>query len=323
MFIDKIHIRVQAGSGGKGCESFFRRTDRKIVPNGGDGGNGGSVIFRADTNAPSLRSFKFQQTLVAESGGHGSSNKKRGKNGKDLLILVPFGTRLYDAKRNFLIRDLAEEKEEVIVLEGGRGGVGNHGGREVRAAGKGEVLDLEITFRIIADIFFVGIPNSGKSTLLNALTGTHLSDKDYPFATRTPEIGVHAVSDYEQLTLCELPSIYDASHQGRGMGIDFLKHLEKAKLVFYLLDPVSKFSNSLADGLAILRKEIETVEPQYLLLPYAVIVNKMDLPEAKQKVEKESFQPGAPCFFVSALTGEGMEALKDFLKMKSQEFLHG
>ncbi len=323
MFIDKIHIRVQAGSGGKGCESYFRRTDRKLVPNGGDGGNGGSVIFRADTNAPSLKSFKYRQTLAAESGGHGSSNKKRGKNGKDLLILVPFGTRLYDAKRNFLIRDLAEEKEEVVVLQGGRGGTGNQGGREVRAAGKGEVLELEISFRIMADIFFVGIPNSGKSTLLNALTRTHLIETDYPFATRAPEIGVHAASDYEQLTLCELPSIYEASHKGKGMGIDFLKHLEKAKLIFCVLDPVSKFSNSLAEALAILRKEIEALEPQYLQFPYAVIVNKMDLPEAKKKVEKESFQPGVPCFFISALTGEGMKALKDFLKMKSQEFLHG
>ncbi len=314
MFIDKIHVRVQAGSGGKGCESYFQRTDKKQVPDGGDGGKGGSVIFRADTNAPSLRSFKYQQHLMAESGAHGSSNRKRGKNGKDLMILVPYGTRLYDTKRNFLIRDLVKKEEEVVVLEGGRGGTGNHGGRQATPGEKGAILDLELTFRIMADIFLVGIPNSGKSTLLNSLTGTHLGEKDYPFSTRAPEIGVHAISDYEHVTLCELPSLYEASHEGRGMGIDFLKHLEKAKLILCMLDPVSKFSPSLQEGLAILRKEIETFNPQYLEIPYAVVVNKMDLPEAKQKVEAQVFQPEAPCFFISVLTGRGMAELKDFLR---------
>ncbi|HXV27858.1 MAG TPA: GTPase [bacterium] len=320
MFIDKIHTRVQAGRGGNGCESYFRRTDKKQVPDGGDGGRGGSVIFRADTNAPSLRSFRYQQHIMAESGGHGGSSRKRGKNGKDLEVLVPLGTRLYDAKRNFLIRDLVKEGDEVLVLEGGRGGTGNAGGKRATRGEKGEALELELTFRIMADVFFVGIPNSGKSTLLNSLTGTRLGEKDYPFSTRTPEIGVHALPDYEHVTLCELPSLYGASHEGRGMGSDFLKHLEKAKLILHVLDPVSKFSSSLTEGLGILRKEMEAFDPVFLQIPFAVVVNKMDLPEAAQKVKEEKFEPGAPCFFISALTGEGMPALEEFLKIKNQEF---
>jgi GTP-binding protein len=322
MFIDKVHLIVQSGNGGNGCESYFRRTDKKLVPDGGDGGEGGRVIFRADTNAPSLRSFRFRQHLVAESGGNGGSNRKRGKKGQDLLVLVPFGTRLYDRKRKFLIRDLKIMGEEVVVLEGGHGGVGNHGGKPATLGGKGTVLDLELSFRIVADIFLVGIPNSGKSSLLNRLTRAHAGEKDFPFSTRSPEIGVFTLSDYEQLSLCELPSLYRASHEGRGMGTEFLKHLENAKLILLILDPLSKFSNSLEEGFMILRKELETYEKGYLQIPSAVVVNKMDLEGAREKAKKEVFKPEVPCFFISAKTGEGLEELTAFLREQMKDFLH-
>lgn len=317
MFIDRASLTVQAGNGGNGCESFFRRTDKKTVPHGGDGGNGGRVIFRADVNAPSLGSIRFKQHLLAESGGHGGSNRKRGRNGKDLIVLVPLGTRLYDRGKNLAIRDLTAEDPEVVVLEGGRGGMGNAGGRQATFGEKGVKLDLELSFRIVADIFLIGLPNAGKSRLLNFLTRAHVKEENYPFATRNPEIGVYQISDYEQITLCELPSLYKASHEGRGMGIDFLRHLERAKWILFILDPVSEFSCDLTEGLAILRKEIETFNPDFLKIPYAVIVNKMDRSDAQEKVKSQVFEPGVPTFFISALTGQGMEPLLSFLKEKT------
>lgn len=305
---------MRSGDGGNGCESHFRRTDKKIVPHGGDGGHGGRVLFRADTSLVDLASFRFKQVLIAESGGHGSSSHKRGKNGRDLTVLVPPGTRIFDRTRSLLVRVLAEAGDEVVVLEGGRGGSGNTRGREATHGEKGASLDVELTLRIPADVFLVGLPNSGKSRLLNSLTRSRVREEHYPFATRVPKIGVFMISDYESVTLCELPSIYRASHEGRGMGADFLKHLEGARCLFYLLDPVSKFCQSLAEGFSILRKELEIFEPAFLKIPYAVIVNKMDLAEARERVKQENFHPEGPVFYLSALTGEGLEGLRGYLE---------
>ncbi|MBI3313130.1 MAG: 50S ribosome-binding GTPase [Candidatus Omnitrophica bacterium] len=322
MLIDHVHVLVQAGSGGKGCESFFRRTDKKAVPWGGDGGTGGAVIFRSSTNAPSLSSFRLKQYLIAASGGHGGSNRKRGRNGEDLIIQVPPGTRIIDRERKFLIRDLVKDGEEVIVLEGGRGGLGNYGNKEPSPGEKGGVLDLELSFRLMADFFLVGLPNSGKSTLLNHLTRSHAKEESYPFSTKSPELGVYEISDMEKVTLCELPSVYAGSHEGRGMGSGFLRHLENAKAVLYMLDPVSKFAGSLTEGLRILRKEVEIFNKEFLKIPYGVVINKMDMPEAKEKTKKFSAGRGIPKFFISVKTGEGMDALTEFLKERYELATH-
>ncbi len=314
MFIDQVHILVQAGSGGNGCASFQARTDRKSVPHGGDGGSGGSVIFRADPNAPGLQNCQYQQRLVAENGGHGGSGHKHGRNGKDFLILVPPGTRIMDRSRQLLIRHLEKAGDEVVVLRGGKGGQGNQGGRDATLGEKGQELEIDLSFFIPADVFFVGLPNSGKSTLMNRLTRAHLKAVDYPFATRNPEVGVWVISDYESLTFCELPSLYESSHEGRGVGADFLKHLEKAKFLLYVVDPVSQFAQSPAEGYAILRKELEIYSEDYLQIPHAVAVNKMDLPEAQAKVKEKKWKPKVPVFYISAATGEGMEKLTAHLQ---------
>ena len=308
-----LHLFVRAGDGGNGCESYYHRRDKKIVMHGGDGGKGGSVIFRADSNAPPLSSLRYKQHLIAESGGHGGSNRKRGKNGGDLIVLVPRGTRIYDRQRNLLIRDLLKDGEEVVVCAGGHGGNGNQGGKEVTAGSKGGRMEIELDIQIVADIFLVGLPNAGKSRLLNALTRAHAKEEDYPFTTTEPQMGVYVLSDYEQLTLCELPSLYRASHEGRGMGTAFLKHLERARRILYVIDPVSNFSGSLKEGLETLRQEVGLFQETFLKLPHAIVVNKMDLEEARKKAKREEFSPGVPLFYVSARTGEGLEALKNYL----------
>ncbi len=314
MFIDHVHLLVQAGNGGNGCESYHHRPDRKIVPNGGDGGHGGAVIFRADVNAPSLVSMRFKQHMMAPSGGHGGPTRKRGRNGENLVILVPVGTRIIDRDKNLVVRDLAKQGDEVLLLKGGEGGVGNDGNREATKGEPGQMLNLELNVLLIADVLILGLPNSGKSKLLNLLTRAKAKEENYAFTTRTPEVGVWQYSDYEQMTLCELPSVYEASLEGRGMGVDFLKHLERGKMVLLMLDPISQFCGSLKEGLGILRETIRQYREEFLERPFAVIVNKMDLEEAKEAVKAQKFKPKAPVFYISAATGEGMEKLKDFLK---------
>lgn len=312
--IDHIRLILQAGKGGKGSESFSGRTDRKVVPCGGDGGRGGDVIFKADTNAPPLAHLRFKRSLAAESGGNGGSHRKRGKNGGDLTVLVPVGTKIFDYEKNFLIRHLAKAGEEVIVLQGGEGGSGNLGGKRASSGEPGEKLEVELRILLPADVFLIGLPNSGKSTLLNALTGSKIKVGEYPFTTKSPEMGVYTPDGgFESLTLCELPSIYGASHEGRGMGSDFLKHLESAKGILYVVDALSKFSKNLNEGLETLKDEIRRYNSKFLEIPSAVVVTKMDLIQAKERLEEESFSTDEPLLLLSALTGEGMPKLREFL----------
>ncbi len=321
MFIDKVQVTVQGGNGGSGCDSFYQRTDRKSVPHGGDGGHGGSVIFRADTNAPDLGNFRFKQRLIAPSGGHGGSSKKRGRNGEDLIVRVPPGTRIVDRERHLLIRYLTQDGDEVVVAKGGEGGRGNLGGKEIEIGQKGALIDLELTLHLPADIFLIGLPNSGKSTLMNRLTRTHLKTEGYPFSTKNPEVGVWKVSDYESLKLCELPSLYEGSHEGRGLGSFFLKHLEDAPHILYLLDPASQFAASIEEGYAILRKELGVYSEDLLKVPHAVVVNKIDLLPVKSKAKKK-LGSGVPVFYISALTGEGIDKLEMHLKKQVGQGQH-
>jgi GTP-binding protein len=313
MFAHQVHLIIQAGNGGNGCESFQPRTDRKRVPYGGDGGKGGNVIFRADLNAPAIGNFKFKQHLLAENAGHGGTNRKSGKNGKDLLILVPIGTRLRDRERDLLIRDLVEDQEEVVVAQGGRGGVGNLGGKDRTLGEPGEKFDIELAYRVRPEVTFVGLPNAGKSTLMNLLTRTHLKAENYPFCTRNPEVGTYMLSDYEQMLFCELPSIYQGSEEGHGLGQKFLVHLEFSKFIFFVIDPVSPFADSLQAGYELLKEQIGSFDAAFKKIPHAVIVTKSDLADQKDIEAFIEQNKETTVFSISSETGEGIEELKEFL----------
>lgn len=315
MFINTIHLTVQAGDGGNGCESYTQRNDRKRPPSGGDGGRGGNVIFKADTNAPAISTFRFKQHLLAENGGHGGSNRCKGKNAKDLTIIVPVGTRIRDRNRGLLIRDLVENHDEVIVAAGGEGGQGNMGGRDATFGQKGQILELDLEFRLRPDYIFVGLPNSGKSTLLNLLTGTNINSEDYPFATKQPEIGVHAISDYEKVMICELPAIYTGSSSGGGHGNQFLTQMEFAQFVIYVIDASNMFAESLEQGLKILEDQVAGFDAQFAKIPSAVIVNKIDIAQESAKKLKTNL----PVFYLSAKTGEGVDTFKSFLASRYKE----
>lgn len=312
--IDEVTVSIKSGAGGKGCESHLRLSFRKMMPTGGEGGRGGSILMRADANLSSLQYFLYKRHFAAQPGGPGGNNHKRGKQGEDLVIRVPCGTSIIAKEKNFLIRDLVHDGEEVVLLEGGRGGGGNEGKKEAQPGEPAKSLDIVLSWKIPADVFLLGLPSSGKSKLLNRLTHAKAKVGDYPFTTKQPELGIYETGDYRQLRLCELPGVYRESFEGRGAGINFLKHLSRAKLNLLILDPLNHFAGSLKESLELLKEILERYDPGFLKLPRAVVVNKMDVPEAREKMTRRPFQPEEPLFLVSAETGEGLQPLMRYVE---------
>ena len=317
--VDEVLITVKAGDGGKGCESHIRLSDHRMIPTGGEGGRGGNVRMRADSNVATLRNFIYQRHFAAESGGPGGSNRKKGKKGSDLTISVPPGTSILRKEKRLLIRDLVQSGDEVILVEGGRGGAGNDGGKSAEPGEPGQALEIILSWKIPAEVFLVGLPSAGKSKLLNRLTRSHAKEDTYPFTTKHPELGVYEAPDFARVHLCELPGLYRESSNGRGAGVDFLKHLSRAKIILFILDPLNAFADSLEQGYEILLGVLGAYEKSYLEIPRAVVVNKMDLAEARSKLESARFLPEPPLFLISAETGEGVEALMRYVIQKAGE----
>lgn len=317
--IDEVTISVKAGGGGKGCDSRTRLSEKKFVPTGGEGGRGGSVIMRADANVTTLKSFLYRRHFVGESGTPGGSNHRKGKKASDLVIPVPCGTMIFQKGKQFLIRDLVHPGEEVVLVEGGRGGTGNEGGKEARPGEEGKTLEVSLILKILAEVFLIGLPNVGKSKFLNRITRTHAKEGPYPFSTKHLELGTYETSDFKQIRICELPGLYRESPGGRGAGVDFLKHLDRAKLILLMLDPLNSFASSLQEGYDILLEVLGGYQQSFLEIPRAVVVNQMDQWEARQRMEKEGFHPPAPLFLISAETGEGVDALMRFVTQKLKE----
>ena len=307
MFIDEVTIIIRSGAGGRGCESYRKRPDHKRIPDGGDGGDGGDIILRADSQTGDLFALKSKRIFEAEAGGMGMGNNRYGRQGSDCIVKVPCGTTVYNKRDELLVRDLVRPGDEVIVLEGGKGGYGNHAGFASSGGGLAKELELLLSFKIIADIFLVGLPNSGKTTLLKRLTGAGVSETEYPFATKAPQLGTYR-SNFDQLRICELPAIYQASEEGRGLGTHFLKHLERARLIFFLLDPKTEFAQDLKSGYDILMNTMKHYNAAFANTPRFLVVNKVDLLEPKARKDL-----GLPVrekvFLISAKTGMGIDRL--------------
>lgn len=317
--VDEVKIVVKAGNGGRGCDSRQRISEKKYLLTGGEGGRGGSVTIRTDVNVTSLKGFLYHRRFEAESGEAGGSNHKRGRKGRDLAISVPCGTVVYQKEKQFLIRDLVKPGDEVMVVEGGRGGVGNEGRKEATPGEQGPSLEIILTLKIPADVFLLGLPNSGKSKLLNRLTRAHSKEEAYPFSTKHPQLGIYETADFRQIRICELPAIYRESFSGRGAGTDFLKHLDRAKLIVLMLDPLNTFAASLMEGYDLLVGAMERYQKPLLEIPRMVLINKMDLLESRARVAKEKFHPSCPFFLISAETGEGVDAFTGYVTQKLKE----
>ncbi|MCM8818760.1 MAG: GTPase ObgE [Candidatus Omnitrophica bacterium] len=315
-FIDEAEIFVRGGKGGDGCVAFRRE---KFVPKGGpwggDGGKGGDVIFKAIKNKKTLIDFHFQRHFFAENGGHGSSNNKKGKDGRDLIIEVPLGTiikEIIDGEEK-IIADLLNENDYIIVAKGGKGGLGNthfksstnQAPRIATKGEKGEEKKIKLELKLIADVGIIGYPNSGKSTLLSKISKARPKIADYPFTTLEPNLGLVNLGDYRSFVVADIPGLIEGASKGKGLGIKFLKHIERTRILIHLID---MSENDIINKYENIRKELENYSEKLLMKKEIIVGNKIDLDQSKKNIKnaKEYFKE---IYFISALTGEGVKEL--------------
>jgi len=260
-FLDQAKIFVEAGYGGSGSASFRREKFIEFGgPDGGDGGNGGSIILVADTNLNTLIDFRFKQHFKAEKGQNGMGQKKTGKSGKDLILKVPAGTQIFEEDNNTLIEDLTKSNQKIIIANGGKGGLGNvrfkssvnRAPRKKTDGSKGESFWVWLQLKVIADIGIIGMPNSGKSSLLSVLTSAKPKIANYPFTTINPNLGV-ANYNNKEITLADIPGLIEGAHEGIGLGDKFLRHIERCKNILHLIEITN---DNLLENYSKVRKEL-------------------------------------------------------------------
>jgi len=313
MFIDQARISVKAGDGGSGCNSFFRsKTVRKGKANGGDGGNGGHIIFKASKSIQTLLDFHYKRHFKSGRGYHGSSNNKTGRGGEDLIIGVPCGTIIKDARTDLLLRDLIDPNNEVIIARGGKGGKGNSRGREATIGSKGEEKELLLELKLIADVGLVGYPNAGKSTLISKVSSAKSKVCNYPFTTKRPILGIVRYFD-NTLTFADMPGLIEGAHEGKGLGDRFLRHIERTRMLLHIVDvSMIERPDPYKDYLAI-TKELDLYSKNLCNKKRILVCNKVDIPGAKEAAQSLADKTGQKVFQVSALTGEGLRPLLDHI----------
>jgi GTP-binding protein len=316
LFIDYAEISVKGGDGGKGCVSFRReKYVPKGGPDGGDGGDGGNVIVQVDPHMTTLLDFRYKRRYKAQNGKAGEGALRQGKKGEDTCIRVPPGTIVRDLDTGKIVADLTKKGQEIVAAQGGKGGRGNarfksstsRSPRRSEPGTRGEERKLSLELKLLADVGLVGHPNVGKSTLLSKLSSARPKIADYPFTTLTPNLGMVRLEDHQSFVLADIPGLIQGAHQGKGLGIEFLKHIQRTKLLLYLLDASSQ--DVAGDYLALL-EEIKLFDPVLHLRPRVVVLNKIDLLPAVKKTRIGN--EDAPVCYISALTGKG---LKDLLKI--------
>jgi GTP-binding protein len=313
VFVDLVRIEVIGGKGGDGCVHFRReKFVPKGGPDGGDGGDGGSIYLLGDRSLKTLLDFKYKRIFKAEKGKPGGGKKMKGRKGRNLIIRVPLGTVIYDDLTGEMIGEVMKDGEKILVARGGRGGRGNARfatpqNRVPKIAEPGEegerrILRLEL--KLLADVGILGFPNVGKTTLLVAISGAKGKIAPYPFTTLTPNLGMVKLPDFSSFALVDIPGIIEGAHEGKGMGLAFLRHIERTKILLFLLDATSK---SVDLDYEKLKMELKLYNNKLLEKPRIVVINKMDLVENPPSIKIEE---GIPVYFVSALKGIGVELLK-------------
>jgi len=323
-FVDEARARVQAGNGGRGSTSFRRE---KFVPfggpDGGDGGHGGSVYLRAASGINTLADFRIERTFKAAHGEPGGSNDCTGRGGADLYVAVPIGTVVRDADTHEQLGDLMRDGEQLLVARGGKGGWGNQRfksstNRSPRQFGPGlpgEKRTLELELKVIADVGLLGLPNAGKSTLIRAVSAARPKVADYPFTTLYPNLGVVAVGEHRSFVMADIPGLIEGAAEGAGLGIRFLKHLQRTRLLLHLVDiaPLDPDADPVRDARAIVR-ELKKFSRQLAGRPRWLVLNKSDLlPKAQAEQRARSIvrrlRYRGPYFLISGATGEGTRPL--------------
>jgi GTP-binding protein len=315
MFIDYAKIYVEAGRGGSGCMSFRReKYVPKGGPDGGDGGNGGHVIMQVSAGLRTLQDFHMRKHFRAERGQHGKGANKTGHGGDDVVVHVPPGTVIKDAARGEVLADLVNMDERLVIARGGRGGRGNarfatstnQAPRDWEVGELGESRWLILELKLLADVGLVGLPNAGKSTLLSRITAARPKIADYPFTTLTPNLGVVQYKESNSFVVADIPGLIEGAHEGRGLGIEFLRHIERTSVLVVMIDVTSEDWE--ADYQTLIN-EMESYNPTLVQKPRIVALTKMDLVTDKTIGEKFLQSMGYPACRISAVSGEGIETL--------------
>jgi GTP-binding protein len=322
-FVDEATIRVQAGNGGHGCLSFRReKYVEKGGPDGGDGGHGGSVYLVADPAMNTLADFRVARKFRAESGQGGAGRNKTGKSGEDLDVVVPCGTVVRDVDTGEIICDLTMPGQRQRVAEGGRGGLGNtrfksstnRAPRRTTQGTPGEGRHLALELKVLADVGLLGLPNAGKSTLISAMSQAKPRIADYPFTTLHPNLGVVRVGRLQSFVMADIPGLIEGASEGAGLGIQFLRHLQRTGLLLHLVDIAPVDGSDPADAVRAIAQELANFSEDLAVKPRWLVINKIDLLDdeeraaARQRLVEQLDWKG-PVFEVSAATGEGTEAL--------------
>ena len=328
-FIDYVKIYCRSGKGGAGCMHLHRaKYLPKGGPDGGDGGKGGSVILHGNRNLWTLLHLKYQKHIMATDGGKGGQSRSFGKDGEDKIIEVPCGTVVYDGETGEFICEVKEHDERVVLLKGGRGGLGNWHFRTAtnqapRYAQPGEPAQertVIMQLKVLADVGLVGFPNAGKSTLLSVVSAAKPEIADYPFTTLTPQLGIVSYRDGRSFCMADIPGIIEGASEGKGLGLRFLRHIERNAVLLFMVPATSE---DIVVEYNILLRELEQYNPELLTKARILAVSKTDvprldeegneLPDIRSQLSAISDQIGIPVLPISSLTGEGIDALKDAL----------
>ena len=326
MFVDEVNIHVEAGHGGRGCLAFRRE---KFVPrggpSGGDGGHGGSVYLVASPHINTLINFRFHPEFEAQRGEHGMGSNCTGHGGADLDLAVPIGTLVYEKTPEGeppyrLMADLAEEGQRVLLAKGGRGGMGNarfatstnRAPRKVQPGEPGEIKDLRLELKLLADVGLVGFPNAGKSTMIARISAARPKIADYPFTTLVPNLGVVRLGEDRSFVVADVPGLIEGAHRGLGLGHQFLRHLERTKVLVHLVDVSSATGRDPVSDLDIIRQELERFQPTLAAKPQIVAASKIDAVDDESRVAtvaRRAAELQLPFLRVSAVTGAGIPEL--------------
>ncbi len=317
-FIDEAVITVSSGNGGRGCISFRRE---KFIPrggpDGGKGGKGGNVIIKADPSKRTLYQFNFKKEFAAKNGSAGEGRLKTGKDGSDLILEVPQGTLIYNSDTDELIKDLNQKNETFIVAKGGRGGLGNkafttsvnRAPKFAQPGEEGETLKIRIELKLISDVGIIGLPNAGKSTLLSVLSSAKPKIADYPFTTLVPCLGVIKPEYGEPFVMADIPGLIEGAHKGTGLGIQFLKHIERTKILVHLIDASAIDINSPTKSFDIINEELKKYSEKLAEKKQIIVLNKMDIPSSEEKAKAFTDALRTEAVLISAQTHKNLKEL--------------
>jgi GTP-binding protein len=324
MFVDRVVIQVSAGTGGSGAEAFRRETGvPRGGPSGGDGGRGGDVVLEADGQLTTLLDYSYRRHYQADRGQHGEGSNKTGRSGTDLVLKVPPGTVVRDADTQEVLGELLEPEAKLVVARGGRGGRGNarfatpthQAPRRWEPGEEGEARALELELKLIADVGLVGEPNAGKSTLLASISSAHPKIAAYPFTTLTPNLGVVGLSDFRSLSIADIPGIIEGAHEGKGLGHQFLRHVERTRVLAHLVPVSSPDAQAEYD---LLRQELGQYSEALVRIPHCLVLTKSDLLGPDDSPPEVQAPDAWGTYVISSVTRAGVQVLVEDLWTRSR-----